>query len=83
MNKEFERYLVVFLILILIGLSGCVSKQKNIKTDMHAEDKVPTELETIGKLDAIAEVLGCMFDPRPCQEATKKLEEELEDANSK
>lgn len=83
MNKEFERYLIVFLIMVLIGLSGCVSKQKKIETNMPAEDKVPTELETIGKLDAIAEVLGCMFDPRPCQEASKKLEEELENANSK
>jgi hypothetical protein len=29
-------------------------------------------METIGKLDAIGYVLGCMFDPAPCQ---KKAEE--------
>ena len=82
MNKEFERYLVVLLILILIGLSGCVSKQKNIETDMPIEDKVPTVMETIGKLDAIVEVLGCMFDPRPCQTASKTQDEEFKNANS-
>ena len=38
--------------------------------------KQPTTLETIGKLDAIANVLGCMFDPTPCQER-KKEEKDL------
>ena len=68
MNKEFERYLIVFLLLILIGMSGCAKKH----VDMD-HPKQPTTLETIGKLDAIANVLGCMFDPTPCQ---KKSEEE-------
>ena len=30
------------------------------------------QLETIGKLDAIVTVLGCMFDPAPCQEKSKE-----------
>ena len=34
--------------------------------------KQPTTLETIGKLDAIATVLGCMFDPTPCREKAKQ-----------
>ena len=75
MNKEFERYLIVILLLILIGLSGCVSKQKPIETK---EPKVQTTLETIGKLNAIGNVLGCLFDPTPCQKANKKLNEELD-----
>jgi hypothetical protein len=68
MNKELERYLIVFLLLILIGMSGCA--KKHVEMD---HPKQPTTLETIGKLDAIANVLGCMFDPTPCQ---KKSEEE-------
>ena len=75
MNKEFERYLIVILLLILIGLSGCVAKQKPIETK---EPKAQTTLETIGKLNAIGNVLGCLFDPTPCQKANKKLNEELD-----
>jgi len=70
MSKEFERYLIIFLLLILIGLSGCA--KKHIAAD---HPKQPTTLETIGKLDAIANVLGCMFDPAPCQ---KKSKEEMD-----
>ncbi len=68
MNKEFERYLIVFLLLVLIGVSGCV--KKHIEAD---HPKQPTTLETIANLDAISTVLGCMFDPAPCQ---KKNQEE-------
>ena len=35
--------------------------------------------EIIGKLEAIGTVLGCMFDPAPCEEKKKQAEtEELE-----
>ena len=67
MNKEFERYLIVFLLLILIGMSGCA--KKHIEAD---HPKQPTTLDTITKLDAIANVLGCMFDPTPCQKKSKE-----------
>ncbi len=80
MSKKFERYLIVFLLLILVLLSGCVAKQKSVVTK---ESKPPTTMETIGKLDAIGTVLGCLFDPTPCQKASKKLQEELEDGNTK
>tara|TARA_B100000965_G_scaffold320574_1_gene281647 strand:- start:20 stop:262 length:243 start_codon:yes stop_codon:yes gene_type:complete len=79
MSKQFERYLILFLLLILIVLSGCVAKQKSVETKEH---KPPTTMDTIGKLDAIGTVLGCLFDPRPCQKASKKLEKELEDGNT-
>ena len=70
MNKELERWLIIVLVLMLIGagMSGCAKPQV-----VHDQPKQPTTLETIGKLDAIANVLGCMFDPTPCQ---KKAEEE-------
>jgi len=67
MSKEFERYLIIFLLLILIGLSGCA--KKHIEAD---HPKQPTTLDTIGRLDAIANVLGCMFDPAPCQKKSKE-----------
>ena len=76
MNKEFERYLIVILLLILVGLSGCMPKQRLIETK---EPKTQTTLDTIGKLNAIGNVLGCLFDPTPCQKASKKLKEELDD----
>ena len=76
MSKEFERYLIVFLLLILVGLSGCA------KTHVTADHpKQPTTLETIAKLDAIGKVLGCMFDPTPCQK--KKELAETENLKSK
>lgn len=79
MTKEFERYLIVFLCLILIGLSGCITKQKPVDT---SKEKAPTEIETIQQLDAIVNVLGCMFDPRPCQKSSKKLQQESVDGNA-
>ena len=80
MTKEFERYLIVILLLILIGLSGCVSKQKPMEIK---EPKATTTIDTIGKLGAISNVLGCLFDPTPCQKANKKLQEELDNGDSK
>ena len=65
-SKKFILLIVV--ILIVGGLTGCA--KKHVEMD---HPKQPTTLETIGKLDAIANVLGCMFDPTPCQ---KKSEEE-------
>ena len=69
MYKEFERYLIVFLFLILIGLSGCMVKQDPVHLP---KEKAPTTIETIQQLDAIVNVLGCMFDPKPCQEKAKE-----------
>ena len=80
MTKEFERYLIVILLLLLIGLSGCVSKQKPMETK---EPKAQTTIDTIGKLNAIGNVLGCLFDPTPCQKANKKLQDELNNGDSK
>ncbi len=76
MNKEFERYIIVilFVILLLTGLSGCAKPKVN--TEGLDKNKVPTELETIGKLEAIGTVIGCMFDPKPCEEKRKELENE-------
>lgn len=64
-SKQFVAIIVITL--FLLALSGCANK--HIAAD---HPKQPTTLETIGKLDAIATVLGCMFDPTPCQEKSKE-----------
>ena len=74
-SKKFIMLMV--LLLICISIFGCAKPTQKIQ--IEPEKKVPTELETIGKLEAIGTVLGCMFDPAPCEEKKKQAEtEELE-----
>jgi len=56
-----ERKIIILLtlILIVIGVTGCAKPKINT---------VPTEMDTIGNLEAISTVLGCMFNPAPCQD---------------
>ena len=56
-----ERKIIILLVLILIGIGATSCTKPKINT-------VPTEMDTIGNLKAISTVLGCMFDPAPCQE---------------
>lgn len=56
------------MVLVFGSLTGCV--KKHVEMDYPRQ---PTTLETIGKLEAIGTVLGCMFDPGPCQ---KKRDEQ-------
>ena len=65
-SKKF--IMIMFIVLLSAGLTNC-AKQKVLETQAPKE---PTTLETIGKLDAIATVLGCMFDPTPCREKEKE-----------
>tara|TARA_B100001059_G_scaffold221820_1_gene245173 strand:+ start:247 stop:480 length:234 start_codon:yes stop_codon:yes gene_type:complete len=71
MNKEFERYLIIILLLVLIGLSGCV--QKTISTTAPdtviepKEEKPSTITDSVGKMEGIANALGCMFAPQTCK----------------
>ena len=78
-SKKFIFILAV--ILICSALSGCANKTVKVK-----DDKTPTITDTIGKMDAISSVLGCMFAPQTCdgkdnddaewEELEKELEEE-------
>ena len=77
MNKEFERYLIIFLFLILIGLSGCVHKSSVAKTEptMPTETKkTHTVTDSIGKMQGVANALGCMFAPQTCDSLKKNKE---------
>jgi len=71
MNKEFERYLIIILLLVLIGLSGCL--QKTITTtapdtvvEPKEEEKPSTITDSVSKMEGIANALGCMFAPETC-----------------
>ena len=72
MNKELERYLIIILFLVLIGLSGCV--QKTISTTAPdtvvepKEEKPSTIIDSVSKMEGIANALGCMFAPQTCDE---------------
>jgi len=61
-----ERKIIILLTLILIGigLSGC--GVKNIPTQEPNQEEISQPI--ISNLEGIAFVLGCMFDPTPCQE---------------
>jgi len=56
-SKKFIIILVV--LLICIGLFGCGQKQLNLQ-EPEPEQKVTT-IDTIGRMDGIIGVLGCMF----------------------
>ena len=79
MNKEFERYLILFLLLMLIGLSGCTEKAmttpNNPKLPDAVSDKessaVIKDSSSVQNIPGIVNALTCMFAPDTC-EATKQ-----------
>ena len=79
MNKEFERYLIIILLLVLIGLSGCV--QKTISTTapdtvIEPKEETYTITDSIGKMQGVANALVCIFSPDTCD--TIKQEREMD-----
>ena len=83
MNKEFERYLIIFLLLMLIGLSGCVKKEvttsnnpKLPDTVLEPKEETHTITDSIGKMQGVANALVCMFSPDTCE--TKKQEMDMD-----
>tara|TARA_B100001094_G_scaffold188278_1_gene182475 strand:+ start:137 stop:358 length:222 start_codon:yes stop_codon:yes gene_type:complete len=67
MNKELERYLIIILLLVLIGLSGCVQKTISPTVIEPEKEKPSTITDSIGKMEGIANALGCMFAPETCK----------------
>ena len=79
MNKELERYLIIFLLLILIGLSGCVMKKevivKNPKLpDATKKEKPETITDSVGRMQGVADALVCVFSPETCQARKEERE---------
>ena len=60
MNKELEKYIIagLVMILVLLMLSGCAKPKVE-----NQGPRIPTTMETVGKMKGIASVLGCMFAP--------------------
>jgi hypothetical protein len=58
-------------ILLCLGATACVKPK--LKTD---QPKQQTSAETIGNLEAIGTVLGCMFDPIHCPKKKELAETE-------
>ena len=65
MDKMTERRIIIALVLILffIGISGC-----GVKTINTTQDSKPTLIDSVGKMESIGIVLGCMFAPHTCSE---------------
>ncbi len=81
MNKEFERYAVIILLLVLIfaGLSSCAKTETNEPGNRQAEDTTANPETTINEngptdFQGIANVLGCMFAPQSCQDKEDNTE---------
>ena len=74
--NKFERLVIFFAIAMIIslGVSGCATKtvlDSATPTEVPSV-KQPTTAETIGKMPAIVDALGCMFAPHTCGENTDK-----------
>ena len=54
---------ILIIVLVLIGLSGC-----GVKTINTTQDNTPTLIDSVGKMESIGIVLGCMFAPHTCSE---------------
>ena len=79
MNKEFERYAVVVLLLVLVfaGLSSCAKTdvvQLNQPTPTKATKETTFNENGPTDFQGIADILGCMFAPQSCQDKEDNTE---------
>jgi len=70
MNKEFEKYTIVILLLVLV-FAGCTKPNTAIKPK-PVESTVVTD--SVGNMESIANALGCMFAPETCPKREDKKE---------
>ncbi len=68
MNKEFEKYLIIFLLLLLLGLGACANKKLSGTAGDPAKPATDTITDSVGKMESIADALGCMFAPETCKQ---------------
>jgi|TARA_B110000285_G_C14809955_1_gene461498 hypothetical protein len=59
-----ERKIIILLTLILICIGATSCAKPKVNNDPVEEENIPT----VQRLESIANVLGCMFDPTPCQD---------------
>tara|TARA_B100000674_G_scaffold409009_1_gene356425 strand:- start:396 stop:650 length:255 start_codon:yes stop_codon:yes gene_type:complete len=83
MSKTVEWYIIIFLVLTLIVLGGCakkVSVAKNPTLPNTVSESTDSEStgSSIGNLEGIAEVLGCMFAPNECTIKKRQEEQKLD-----
>ena len=70
----------MLMILIWAGLQGCVhttdvtTKNPTLPNDVNAvkKEKPHTELDSVGKMQGVANALVCMFSPASCDSITKE-----------
>ena len=76
MDKELERYLIIFLLLVLIGMPSCADKTVEHDAVVNPEpETVEVTVEshsTVQNIPNIVQALTCMFAPDTC-EAKKDL----------
>ena len=66
MDKKLENYIIVLLVIILISVAGCAQKTKEYK---------PGPLgAVVENAEAVGTLLGCMFNPKICQEMQDQKE---------
>ena len=73
MNKNLEWLVIISLVVLLVVLSACAEPRAGTQTKQPEVPEVPDEqpdsnTPTVANMEGIANVLGCMFDPTPCQE---------------
>ena len=71
MNKNLEWLVIISLVMLLVVLAACANpragtqtKQPEVPEAVVPDDSTPT----VANMEGIANVLGCVFDPTPCQE---------------
>ena len=57
MNKKLEWLIIIFLLVILVGLSSCA------KPKLADQPSQPTLTETIANIGSTGKVIGCVFAP--------------------
>ena len=75
MNKNLEWLVIISLVVLLVVLSACAepragtqTKQPEVPETVSPDEQLDSNTPAVANMEGIANVLGCMFDPTPCQE---------------
>ena len=70
MNKKLEKWIIILLIILLIGLAACAKPQ---------EKKSGVFGPVIENAEAFGKALGCMAAPSTCRKSKEQVEKEQEE----